>query len=47
MWEFRSSLGVAIGRTALAKPRTSTSEPIRRGPVPGGLGRIAVTVPMS
>ena len=47
VWEFRSSLGVAIGRAALARPRTGTSEPFGRGPVPGGLGRIAVTVPMS
>ena len=47
LWEFRSSLGVAIGRAALARPRTGTSEPFGRGPVSGGLGRIAVTVPMS
>ena len=42
-----ASLGVAIGPTALARPRTGTSEPLGRGPVTGGLGRIAVTVPMS
>ena len=47
LWEFRSSLGVAIGRAALARPRTGTSEPFGRGPVSGGLGRIAFTVPMS
>ena len=47
VWEFRSSLGVAIGRAALARPRTGTSEPFGRGPVTGGLGRIAFTVPMS
>ena len=41
------SLGVAIGRTALAEPRTGTSEPLGRGLVSGGLGRIAFTVPMS
>ena len=42
-----ASLGVAIGRTALARPRTGTSEPFGRGPVPGGLGRMVITVPMS
>ena len=47
VWEFRSSLGVAIGRAALAKPRTGTNEPLGRGPVSGGLGRIAFTVAMS
>ena len=30
------SLGVAIGRTGLAGPRTGTSEPFGRGPVSGG-----------
>ena len=40
-------LGVAIGHAALARPKTGTSEPLGRGPIPGGLGRIAVTVPMS
>ena len=38
VWEFRSSLGVAIGHAALARPRTGTSEPLGRGPVTGGLG---------
>ena len=47
MSEFRSSLGVAIGHTALAGPRTGTSEPFGRGPVPGGPGRMAFTIPMS
>ena len=42
-----ASLGVAIGRTALARPRTGTNEPFGRGPVPGGLGRMVITVPMS
>ena len=37
-----ASLGVAIGHTALAGPRTGTSEPVGRGPVPGGPGRIAL-----
>ena len=37
-----ASLGVAIGPTALAGPRTGTSEPVGRGPVPGGPGRIAL-----
>ena len=47
VWESRSSLRVAIGRAALARPITGTSEPVGRGPVPGGLGWIAFTVPMS
>ena len=42
-----ASLGVAIGPTALAGPRTGTSEPVGRGPVPGGPGRMVITVPMS
>ena len=42
-----ASLGVAIGHTALTRPRTGTSEPLGRGPVSGGLGRIAGRVPMS
>ena len=37
-----ASLGVVIGPTALARPRTGTNEPFGRGPVPGGLGRIAL-----
>ena len=37
-----ASLGVAIGLTVLAGPRTGTSEPVGRGPVPGGPGRIAL-----
>ena len=47
LWESKSSLGVAIGRAALARPRTGTNEPFGRGPIPGGLGWIAFTVPMS
>ena len=47
LWEFKSSLGVAIGRATLAGPRTGSSEPFRRGPVLGGPRRIAFTVPMS
>ena len=42
-----ASLGVAIGHAALAGPRTGTSEPVGRGPVPGGPGRMVITVPMS
>ena len=42
-----ASLGVAIGHTALVRPRTGTSEPLGRGPVSGGLGRIAGLVPVS
>ena len=47
LWEFRSFLGVAIGRTGLAGPRTGTSEPFGRGPVSGGPGRMVITIPMS
>ena len=42
-----ASLGVAIGHTALAGSRTGTSEPVGRGPVPGGPGRMVITVPVS
>ena len=37
-----ASFGVAIGRAALARSRIGTSEPFGRGPVIGGLGRIAL-----